>query len=164
MNTRSATDWLGPAEPSPYAFRVVDLPAATATRALEWGYALGQAVSGTGRWLVKAGPAQLHVDRLIRPAAGPPGTGLLLILRGWFVRRWVRIPIEVELSDWSAHRSELAVRTMRSPLRHRWYFPAAAEALQSLGREIIAWAGATYDSTPSIPGSPPRRGREGGFH
>ena len=135
----------------------MDLPAATATGALELGYAVGKAVSGTGRWLVDAGPADLHVDRLILPAVVPPGTGPLLILRGWFVRRWVRLPIEVELSGWSAHRSELAVRTRRSPLRHAWYFPAAAEALRSLGREITAWAGAIDDFTCSIPRSPPRR-------
>ncbi len=150
-------DWRDPIEPSPYAFRVVDLSAATAARLLEWGYALGQAVSGTGRWLVEAGPAQLQVDRLIRPAVVPPGTGPLLILRGRFVGRWARVPIDVELSDWSAHRSELAVRTMRWPLRHGWYFPAAAEALQSLAREIFAWADSIYDSTLSIPESPPRR-------
>lgn len=160
MNRRSAMDSWDPTEPSPFAFRVVDLPAATATRALEWGYAVGTAVSGTGLWLVDAGPAQLEVDRLIRPAVVPPGTGPLLILRGWFVRRWVRLPIDVELSGWSAHRSEVAVCTMRSPRRHGWYFPAAADALRALGREITAWAAAASDSTSSIPRSPPRR--EGG--
>jgi hypothetical protein len=161
VNRRSATDWWEPNEPSPYAFRVVDLPAAKAGGALEWGYVVGTAVSGTGgsRWLVDAGPAHLHVDRLVRPVVVPLGTGPLLILRGWFVRRWVRLPTDVELSSWSAHRSELAVRTRRSPLRYGWYFPAAAEALRSLSREITAWAGAIGDSASSIPRSPPRRQR-----
>lgn len=157
MNSRSATNWWDPSEPSPYVFRVVDLPAATAIWALEWGYAAGTAVSGTGRWLVDVGPVQLHVDGLIRPAVAPPGTGPLLILRGWFLRRWVRIPIEVELLSWSAHRSELAVRPLRSPLRYGWYFPAAARALRFLGREIAAWASAASGSTSSIPRAHPHR-------
>ncbi|MEW6477760.1 MAG: hypothetical protein AB1679_36405 [Actinomycetota bacterium] len=90
---------------------------------MEWGYAVGKAVSGTGGWLVNAGPAHFYVDRLIQSAVVPPDIGPLLILRGWFVRRWVPFPIDVELSGWSIHRSEMGVRTRRSPLCHGWFFP-----------------------------------------
>lgn len=69
-----------------------------------------------------------------------PGVAPLVILPGWLVRRWVRIPIEVELSTWSGERSELALRSSCWPTQPRWYFPAAAGALRTLAAEITAWA------------------------
>lgn len=156
MNIRSTPDWVDLTGPSPYAFRVVDVPPGRAAWALEWGYAVGTQASGTDRWLVNAGEAQLHVDRLIRPAVVSPATEPLLILQGRFVRRWMPIPIEVELSRWSAHRSQLAVRTVQAPLRHGWYFRAAAASLRSLAGETTAWAAAAFGSDSSVPGWQPR--------
>jgi hypothetical protein len=123
---------------NPYASCVFDLSPSRAVWALRLGYAIASEVSQDGRWVVDAGPARLALERLIEPGHPVRGAGRLLILRGHLVRRWVRIPVEVELSAWSGLRSELAVRSWRCPDRSRWYFPAVVGALRTLRGEIIA--------------------------
>lgn len=132
--------WNPCCSPSPYASRVVDLPASRAVRALELGFTLAADVSGAAGWVLDAGSARLHLDRRLGKASPCNKMGPLLVLGGRLVRWWVQIPIEVELSTWSGHRSELAVRSSRWPTQPRWYFPAAAAALRTLGVEITAWA------------------------
>ena len=48
---------------SPYASRVVDLPASRAVGALELGFTLAADVSGAPGWVLDAGSARLHLDR-----------------------------------------------------------------------------------------------------
>lgn len=125
---------------SPYASRVLDLSPSPAVWALRLRYTLANEVSHGHRWVVDAGPARLQLDRLIEPAARLNGAGPLLILEGRLVRRWGGIPVEVELSPWSARQSELALRSWRWPNHPRWYLPAAVAALRTLHSEVIAWS------------------------
>ena len=125
---------------NPYASRLLDLPPSGAVWALRLRYTLANEVSHDRRWVVDAGPARLHLDRLIEPAVPLKGTGPLLILQGRLVRRWRGVPVEVELSPWSGSQSELAVRSWRWPNHPRWYFPAAVAALRTLQSEVVAWS------------------------
>ena len=131
--------WRGYRSLNPYASRVLDLSPSSAVWALRLRYTLANQVSHD-RWVVDAGPARLHLDRLIEPAARLEGAGPLLILQGRLVRRWSGISVEVELSPWSGRQSELAVRSWRWPNQPRWYFPAAVAALRILHSEVITWS------------------------
>jgi hypothetical protein len=143
MNARCTTGLWDPCcAPSPYASRVFDLPASTAVWALTLGYAIAKDVSGDARWVVDAGRARLDLKRLIHTAAPLNRMGPLLRLEGRLVRRWVQIPVEVELSAWSGHQCEVAVRSSQWPTCPRWYFPAALAALGTLRAKITAWASA----------------------
>lgn len=132
--------WRGYRSLNPYASRVLDLSPPCAVSALRLRHTLANEVSHDPRWVVDAGPARLHLDRLSEPAARLKGAGPLLILQGRLVRRWSGIPVEVELSPWSGRQSELAVRSWRWPNQPRWYFPAAVAALRTLQAEVIAWS------------------------
>lgn len=123
-------------------FTVVDLSAARAAEALELWAAMALDVSGSGRWVVPAGPGELHLSRLVRPAAPAPGSGRRLKVEGRLVRRWVRIPADVEVWEWCCHRGQLALCSPPALSRPRWYLPAATAALRVLHDEVIAWAGA----------------------
>lgn len=143
---------------NPYVSRVFELSPSSAVWALRLRYAMAKGVSPDERWVLDAGPAWLHLDRLVEPTV-PVTMGVpLLILEGCFVRRWVRVPVEVELSAWSGHQTEVAVRSWQWPNQRGWYFPAAAAALRTLRAEIIAW-GYPYDAARTSRLTRPRDGQ-----
>jgi hypothetical protein len=141
LNTEFTTDlWQACRSLSPYTSLVLDLSPSCAVWALRLRYTLAIDASHNERWVTDVGPARLHLDRLIEPAARLNGAWPLLILEGCLVRRWGAIPVVVELSPWSGRQSELAVRSWRWPNQPRWYFPATVAALRILRSEIIAWS------------------------
>ncbi len=151
MSREPATAW-APAGPylGPYASLVVDLPAVQARWALELSHAIAAALSEQDELVLTVGRAQLHLIGPVRPAGRPTPTGPLVTVPGCFLRRWVRVPVEVELSAWSTRRSELLLRCARGSGQPRWYFAAAAAALRILEAEIRAWAGSAPECPPEL--------------
>lgn len=120
-------------------FTVVDLSTGKTAQALELWSTMALDVSGPDRWVLPAGPGELHLSRLLRPSASPTSGGPLLRVEGRMVRRWVRIPADVEVWVWCCHRGQLALSSPPAPSRPRWYLPAALRVLHD---EVNAWAGA----------------------